>query len=259
LKRKRLVITVIILICVAIAAVPYALYMNLDEYEWQGAYLVNTQTGVRYLSNPELNRSEALDKLSQTKTIGRVKGDNFFGFKTWIKSIEGIEASKMIYLQGLMYSEVLVAADKAGVPSDFGFALKYGVGARNIVDTYKGTYQKDLVSAGTVKTKLTFTPEEITQIYDKMLEIEIMSYPESFEPPYAEHYKADMVRIVEPHMTYDLHVTFAGQTKDITWNDTNTSKLKKAEELRELYQYIDELIRHKEAYYKLPNAVGGYD
>lgn len=258
MKRKNMILTVVLIIIIVITVVPYALYMSLDTYEWNGVYLVNTKTGVKYQSNPELNRTITLDKIKPIRTIGRIKDDSIL-FKTWVKEIEGMDEHKYIYLQGLMYFEVLEAIEDVDVPSDFGFVLRYGVGARNIVDTYKGTYQKDLVSAGTAKTKLTFTPEEMKQIYDKMLKIDIMSYPESFAPPYDDHFKPDMVQVVEPHMTYDLHVTFAGQTRNITWNDTNASKQKKAEELRDLYRYIDELVRHKDAYYKLPKAVGGYD
>lgn len=259
MKRKRLVIAIVILIIVAIAAVPYALYMSLDAYEWQGAYLVNTETGVKYLSKPELNRSEALDKLKPAGTIGRIKGDNFFGFKTWIKSIEGIGTNKMVYLQGLMYFEVLEAADNDYLPKDFGFKLSYGVGAKNVIDTYEGTFVKDLVSAGTAKTMLVFTPEEMKTIYQKMQEIDILNYPSKFAPPYADNLEPGMKRIVMPHETYSLNVTFDGSTRDIYWDDTNMSEAAKAKALRELFDYINEIIMNKDEYKKLPAFVGGYD
>lgn len=147
---------------------------------------------------------------------------------------------------------------KNDVPSDFGFILKYGIGAKNIIDTFEDTFVKDLVTAGTVETKLSFSNEEIEQIYNRMQSISILDYPTNYAPPYSDNPEPGVVRIVTPHITYNLHLTMNSESKDINWEDTNGSDISKAKDLRSLFSYIDGIIKNKEEYNELPEAVGGY-
>lgn len=258
MKRKKAIIAIALVIIIAAISIPCALYISLVPYEWDGTYLVNTKTGIRYQSSPELNKTVALDKINPAENIGRIKEDSLF-FKTWVKKIEGMDENKYIYLQGLMYFEVLEAVDNSKLPKDFNFILKYGVGAKNIADTYKGSFEKDLISAGTAKARLNFTPDEMKQIYERMQTIDILSYPSIYSPPYEDNPKPGLIRIVEPHMTYDLRLNINGNIKEISWVDKNGSETANAKELRKLYNYIIELIESKEEYKRMPEAVGGYE
>ncbi|WP_078544863.1 hypothetical protein [Litchfieldia alkalitelluris] len=54
------------------------------------------------------------------------------------------------------------------MPGDFNFSLKYGVGALNEINTFKNSYTKDLVEDGTITTDLTFSKNELRNIYSEM-------------------------------------------------------------------------------------------
>ena len=145
------------------------------------------------------------------------------------------------------------------VPNGFGFVLMYGVGAKNIINTFEGTFEKDLITAGTAKTKLNFSDEELKRIYSIMKSINILDYSSNYNPPYTDNPDPGVERLVEPHMTYNLYLKINSKSKDINWKDTNGSDAANAKELRNLFRYIEEIIISKEEYNSLPDAVGGYD
>ncbi|MHC5036090.1 MAG: hypothetical protein ACYTHM_02140 [Planctomycetota bacterium] len=142
-------------------------------------------------------------------------------------------------------------------PGDFDFILKYGVEARNEIDSFEGTVVKDLV-VGTAETKLKLDEEEMARIFEKIQAVDIFSYPRQFKPPYKDNPDPDKGVEVEPHEEYYFMVRFQGKEKEIVWKDINQSKSKKAVRLREVFKYIDEIIRSKEAYKKLPGLKGSY-
>src|SRR5665647_2086970 len=90
------------------------------------------------------------------------------------------------------------ANDKTQQVGDFGFTLKYGVGAKNELNTFEGTFTKDLVIAGTTTTGLRLSNTELNQIYEEMLRIHIMDYPETF--------KESRNSMVTPFQTYDIYI-----------------------------------------------------
>ena len=144
-------------------------------------------------------------------------------------------------------------------PNDFGFVLKYGTGAKNIINTFDGTFEKDLITAGTAKTKLNFSDEELKRIYSIMKSINILDYPSDYKPPYTDNPDPGVERFVQPYETYNFYYRVNSESKDINWKDTNGSDASKAKELRNLFRYIEEIITSKKEYNRLPDAVGGYD
>jgi hypothetical protein len=68
------------------------------------------------------------------------------------------------------------------MPGDFGFVLAYGVTARNVLDTFAGTFTKDLVVDPSVTTDLGFSSGELERLYRRMVEIDIVDYPRDFRP-----------------------------------------------------------------------------
>ncbi|NLC45114.1 MAG: hypothetical protein GX783_12645 [Clostridiales bacterium] len=165
---------------------------------------------------------------------------------------------KLSYMLLILTVFLLVACGQ-NTPTDLNFTLKYGVGAKNIINTYDSSYQKDLIAEGIEETELRFTDEEIQQIYNKMKTINILDYPSDYKPHYSDNPKPDEDRTVEPHYTYILDMNIDGVTKNIVWVDSNYSETTEAKDLRDLFIYIDEVIRNKEEYKKLPEAVGGYE
>lgn len=135
-------------------------------------------------------------------------------------------------------------------PSDFNFVLNYGVDAKNQLDTQKGTYTKDMFSAPSVTTALKLSDKDMNEIYKTMRSINILSYPEKFNP------KSNMCQT--PFQTYSIKIMLDGKEKSIYWKDENVSNDKDAVKLRDLFARIDKIVSEKDEYKKLPQPQGGY-
>ncbi|KKM08909.1 hypothetical protein SY88_20770 [Clostridiales bacterium PH28_bin88] len=141
------------------------------------------------------------------------------------------------------------------VPRDFNFVLEYGYGARNILDTFQGTFTKDL-GAGNAVTHLSLTEEEMKTLYKQMVKINVWNYPETFDAD-----PRRMRRIVFPHNTYRLKIQAAGKMKEkfwrdwVVWGNPNEEPVA-AIELRNLINQIVDMIMEKEEYKKLPEFHG---
>ncbi|MBE3582024.1 MAG: hypothetical protein IMW96_10415 [Thermoanaerobacteraceae bacterium] len=152
-----------------------------------------------------------------------------------------------------------VKSAETSPPEDFNFILKYGVGAKNVLDTFAGTFTKDLVNTGTVTTGLTLTPQEMAAVYAEMRRLNIFAYPEEFAP---RQKGLDQVYI-SPHPTYYLKVQMDGKVKEICWEDTAgeqnlSAQPQEAVQLRNLIDNIVRMIEAKEEFKQLPKPEGGY-
>jgi len=91
-----------------------------------------------------------------------------------------------------------------GLESDFNLIFKFGVKGpasepKNVLNTIKGTFTKDMVIDPPVTVKLRLTEEELEIIHRKMVEIGFFQYPTVFRvrvPPW------DSIGIVTPYSTY---------------------------------------------------------
>jgi hypothetical protein len=135
-------------------------------------------------------------------------------------------------------------------PSDFGFVFNYGVGAKNQLDTFNGTYTKDMVTEPAIITSLKLSDQEMNEIYSEMKSIEIQRYPNTFAPKSNGR--------VTPFETYSIEIIVDGGEKSIYWEDKNGSKSKDAVQLRNLFNKIRKIISEKDKYKKLPKAKAGY-
>ena len=164
---------------------------------------------------------------------------------------------KIMFL--LLFAFTLVGCNSASIknqlpvtkPKDFNFVFNYGVNAKNQLNTLKGQYTKDMVIDPSVTTNLMLSDEEMNIIYLEMLNINILDYPENFNP------KSNT--FLTPFQTYSIKVVIDGKEKVIDWKDEHVSKIKDATELRALFKKVEEMIVQKEEYKKLPPANGGYD
>ena len=136
-------------------------------------------------------------------------------------------------------------------PKDFNFVFNYGVNAKNGLNTIKGEYTKDMVIDPSVTTNLILSNEEMNSIYLDMKKINILNYPENFNP------KSNIMQT--PFQTYSIKIVINGKEKNIYWKDENVSGTKEAMRLRELFKKIEDIIINKEEYKKLLPANGGYD
>ena len=67
--------------------------------------------------------------------------------------------------------------------SNFNLIFQYGVGARNELNTFEGTYTKDMIMDPPITVNLTLSKEELDIIYQKMIEINFFGYPDEFSVP----------------------------------------------------------------------------
>jgi hypothetical protein len=135
-------------------------------------------------------------------------------------------------------------------PNDFDFVFKFGVGAKNQLDTINGQFTLDMVSQPSVTTNLKLSDEEMNTIYSEMKKINILSYPVNFNP------KSNTSQT--PFDTYYIIITADGKEKEILWRDENVSMEKEAVQLRELFRKLKKIITDKEEFKKLPKPTSGY-
>ncbi len=146
------------------------------------------------------------------------------------------------------------------MPPDFGFIAEWGVARMNTLDTFTGTFTKDLVlgSPVTATADLSLTQQELEDAYKRLLGIDIWGYPTHFAPPYADVTTPGQDQTISPVMNYHLHVVAAGMSKDIWWSDSNGSSAPEALTLRYWFRWLMELITSKPEYKAMPPARGGY-
>lgn len=139
--------------------------------------------------------------------------------------------------------------------SDFNLIFKYGVGARNVLDTFQGTFTKDMIIDPPISVDLCLSEAEMNSIYQKMVEIDFFNYPDSFSiyvPPDTP------IAIVTPYASYYFKVEYNSQIKELWWEDEIVQEDEKADKLRELIKLIMDIVESKEEYQKLPKPRSGY-
>jgi hypothetical protein len=107
-------------------------------------------------------------------------------------------------------------------PSDFGFILGYGVDARYVVDTFAGTYTKDLVLGvpSIAIARIALTPAELDDFYRRMVAVGIADYPALFDPKPADP-NTEMWQT--PFSTYSLRLRISGVDIVVGWGDEHVS------------------------------------
>jgi len=140
-------------------------------------------------------------------------------------------------------------------PSNFNMIFKYGVGAGNELNTFEGTYTKDMIMDPPITVDISLSKEELDTIYQKMIEINFFGYPDQFSvfvPP------GESVGMLTPYCSYYFKVEYDSKVKELSWEDNIINEDKKAEKLRELIKLIRDIIESKEEYKQLPPPRGGY-
>jgi hypothetical protein len=144
--------------------------------------------------------------------------------------------------------------------ADFAFVAAYGVMARNVVDTFVGTFTKDLVSAGQVTTELRLSEDEMQNLYEDL--VEMQAKWQLFTTPFSINPDPDNTGTsmrVTPSHTYRLEWQFGEfRSVPIIWDDNSSSSDPKAVALRDWFSKLRRMIEAKPEYQALPPAKGGY-
>jgi hypothetical protein len=136
------------------------------------------------------------------------------------------------------------------MPNNFDFLVQFGVGSKNEINTFTNTLTKDLIEDGTIETSLTFTPDEMKEIYQKMSEIYITA-PKTLIPP-----KTDCR--LAPHNEDYWEIVINGERLELGWTNKYCKTTNDAKQLLEVRNYIFDIVKNKDEYKELPEAKGGY-
>jgi hypothetical protein len=141
------------------------------------------------------------------------------------------------------------------VVSDFNMIFKYGVAAKNELNTFSGTYTKDMIMEPSITANMTLSQQELDIISRKMIEIDFIDYPDIFSIEVAP---GEAVGQRIPYPSYFFRVEYNSQVKELFWEDKIINESEEADRLRELIRLIIDIIEAKEEYQNLPSPKGGY-
>jgi len=161
----------------------------------------------------------------------------------------------------LVFIALMLAGSFAGcaapVPDASGFNMifKYGITAKNELNTFEGSYTKDMIMDPPITVDMVLSEEELDIILQKMMEIDFINYPDRFAVEVAP---GEMMGQRTPFPSYYFKVEYDSQVKELWWDDKIINESEKADRLRELINLIIGIIESKEEYKKLPAPRGGY-
>lgn len=137
------------------------------------------------------------------------------------------------------------------------FAIKFEFGScnRDILDTFTGTFTKDMIVDTAITIPFEISDSQKIAIYLKMLEIDFFDYPEVFA---IQTSPDDVVGIVTPAMKYRITVHNGDLTKTLYWVDEIVEPTTpEAENLRSLFGLIIKIAQNNPEYQQLPQPKAG--
>jgi len=144
------------------------------------------------------------------------------------------------------------------MPEDFDFVLTYGVGGKNVLDTYKNKFKKDLVMNGTATINYTLPDEAKREIYASFLEHGVYEMPELLNETEDGEVLWQMIPAYRMMFTYTVN----GITRSVNWPDgvhfTHDDFPDRNNEFILFVQGVEEYIAQTEEYNAMPPARGGY-
>ena len=135
----------------------------------------------------------------------------------------------------------------------FYVVFRYGVSARNELNTLRRTFTKDLVLDGQITTRLGLSAAELDSVEARLLGIDFFSYPDTFVVAHG-----DTVGHLEPPVTYNVRVWRDSTMKLVHWVDGILSPDPRGVRLREFVSWLEALVQSKPEYQALPPPRGGY-
>jgi hypothetical protein len=124
-----------------------------------------------------------------------------------------------------------------------------------VLDTFNGTYSRDMWLDPWITVNLTLSKEEMDSIFQKMVEMEFFNYPDEFKiiVPKGEKYG-----VYSHGKNYYFKVAYKTRIKELRWYNDISYPDEKAKKIEELGNFIREIIQAKEEFKKLPKPRGGY-
>lgn len=126
---------------------------------------------------------------------------------------------------------------------------KYGF--RDEVDTFNGTYTKDLVVDGTITVPFLFSAPEQDSILLALAQADFFTMPDTLHP-------IPGLLIFPDAGPQILRVEYQGAIKSVVWFYLLDQTDPRNQAAIHLFQRIQQIVESTEVYSQLPPAVGGY-
>ena len=157
-----------------------------------------------------------------------------------------------LLLQAGLFFACNTADWQAQPESNFGFVLEFGSCSIDKLDTFKGEFTQDRVVEPDINIPLGLSNDQMTMIYEKMVEIDLAQYPEVFEV--LKPLIGEVVMISSPY-NYALMVENGKSKTSVRWTDNIVQPTTaKADRLRELFRLIIQMVREDPGYQQLPEV-----
>jgi hypothetical protein len=142
------------------------------------------------------------------------------------------------------------------MPSDFGFVASYGPYAKNRIDTFAGTFTKDIISQTKPNptTTLQLTAEQMASLYEDLRAINILDYPDSLDP--SNTGKTGIT--ASTPISYSLQIRAGGIEKAIRWDHGEFARTDQAKSLLDWFERLRAMIEATPEYQRMPPLEGGY-
>ena len=158
----------------------------------------------------------------------------------------------------------LPSDQEEAAPSDFAihFELWINGNQRDILDTYEGYVQKDLVADGVAKKDYEASYAELCQLYQFVLALERRVELDFSKPvTYDDHAMQGDFASASLLVCYYLKFTANGKTVEISGDSTANMCVDQSEEARYFMQSVSDIYAfylNTEVYKAMPEANGGY-
>ncbi len=131
-----------------------------------------------------------------------------------------------------------------------GHESSYGVGPKNELNTFNGTYTRDMVQDPPITVSLVLTKNELSGIQRKVAELALFNLPSNFSRKEGEW--------VIPQFDYYLKIQNGSQTKEINWNTNSFIDSISKSSLDSMEIYLLGIIEQRQEYQALPTPNGAY-
>jgi hypothetical protein len=155
-----------------------------------------------------------------------------------------------------LQASLLFACTSAAWPpqpeTNFGFVFEFGSCSIDKLDTFKGEFTQDRVVEPSITIPLELSNEQMARIHGKMIEVDVARYPEVFEVP--QPLLGEVVMISSPY-NYVLTIENGEARISIRWTDNIVQPTtRRADQLRELFQLMIQMVREHPGYQQLPEV-----
>lgn len=252
-------------------------------------------SGRRYLLGPDSFTMVNQESGEICEAVSDIRWDwrpDFYTADTWAalaapyqlpdiggyESVLGVALSdqyQLLCLDGALWLVTLYGNDGTGLwsvysltpeaaseqlPPDFAVSFSCWIdeSQKNILDTYEGRIQKDLVSAGVAETAYTASAETLQAIYSQLVDLDAASIDRTMTS--AVLTTDDTMVAMEPCTYYMLQFTMNGTTYQLQGDETAAAYADAgAQAFTQLMHWLRELLCATPEYQSLPAAEGAYE